>query len=69
MGPGSAAGTLEITIRSARSLLAADRNGLSDPYVIVCLPGAPSGKGWRTKVIAKTLKPHSRARAGVERGS
>lgn len=47
-------GTLEVFVRSGRSLLAADANGLSDPYVVVTVA---QGKTWRTKVVAKTLDP------------
>ena len=47
-------GTLEVLVHRAAGLLAADKNGLSDPYVIVQLG---EGKLWRSRVVPKTLDP------------
>ncbi len=52
-------GVLQLSIISARGLLAADRNGLSDPYCMVPKGFLTDTRGReiRTKVIRKTLTP------------
>jgi hypothetical protein len=50
----AADGRLTVTVARARNLIAADSNGLSDPYVVLRL-GARSKK--RTKVVSKSLNP------------
>ena len=46
-------GTLKVTIKHANGLMAADSNGLSDPYVAVHAGGITK----KSKVIPKTLDP------------
>jgi hypothetical protein len=46
-------GTLKVTIKHANGLMAADSNGLSDPYVAVHAGGIAK----KSKVIPKTLDP------------
>mmetsp|Transcript_19079 Transcript_19079/g.72115 ORF Transcript_19079/g.72115 Transcript_19079/m.72115 type:complete len:2052 (-) Transcript_19079:79-6234(-) len=52
---------LRVTVRGARSLLAADSNGLSDPYVVGHLLSFTQqpidGETFRTKTIKATLDP------------
>lgn len=53
---------LRVQILRARNLTAKDRNGKSDPFVVLSLPGtapAPGGRNYRrqTPVIPKTLDP------------
>jgi hypothetical protein len=45
--------TLSVTCMGARGLLAADRGGKSDPYVLLTL----GGRKERTKVAPRTLEP------------
>ena len=51
-GPAS----LEISVLSAKNLLAADRGGTSDPYVRLQIGNAPKS-AQKTKVVKKTLQP------------
>ena len=47
---------IEVEIVEARDLLASDRNGFSDPYVIIDkTAGLPNGA--KTPIIKKTLNP------------
>jgi len=48
------AGALVFKVRKGTNLVSADRNGLSDPYVIV---KAHTCSSWRSKVCYKTLNP------------
>jgi len=52
----TAAGTASVTVRVLRgaNLVAADRGGKSDPYVVVQVPGGKKGK---TRVIKGTVNP------------
>ena len=50
----NALGSLTVYIRGAHNLLAADSNGLSDPYVICHVPSCEAQK---THVIRKSLNP------------
>ncbi|KAL6056000.1 phosphatidylserine decarboxylase [Balamuthia mandrillaris] len=45
--------SLQVTVKEAKNLLAADSNGFSDPFVILSLPGQTH----KTKVIKKSLNP------------
>lgn len=45
---------MQVTIKAGISLLAADRGGTSDPYVVV---GQPGGQKFTTKTIRKTVNP------------
>jgi len=49
-------GVLVFKLHSARDLKAADKNGLSDPYVLIKLPGQ-NVQPWRSRTIRKTLNP------------
>ena len=49
-------GVLVLRIISGSNLRGADRNGLSDPYVIARLPGSRR-KAWRSRRCWKTLNP------------
>jgi hypothetical protein len=57
-------GTLEVYLRSAANLKAADRNGLSDPYAMIKLGGAKSWK--KSSVKKKTLNPTWDERVTIE---
>ena len=46
-------GKLLVTLKAGRDLIAADRNGTSDPYVIVTV----HGRKLRTRTVFKTLCP------------
>eukprot|EP01112_Ceratiomyxa_fruticulosa_P017078 TRINITY_DN5253_c0_g2_i1.p1 TRINITY_DN5253_c0_g2~~TRINITY_DN5253_c0_g2_i1.p1 ORF type:complete len:322 (+),score=31.46 TRINITY_DN5253_c0_g2_i1:193-1158(+) len=48
---------VSVVIIEAKNLIAADSNGLSDPYVNVRALGKEEGEKQRTKVIPKTLSP------------
>ena len=54
--------TVEVEVAEARSLMAADKNGLSDPYAVVELVADAGGKAlkgesFKTKTHKKTLDP------------
>ena len=57
----SGLGLLTVFCRRGTSLLAADSNGLSDPYLIV----SALGQTRRTRVIKKTLNPQWDESLGV----
>lgn len=60
---GIVMGKLRVQLFGAHALTGKDRNGLSDPFFIINLPGAPPNKGDRhhyrriTPVRSKTLNP------------
>ncbi|KAL6055999.1 BAI1-associated protein 3 [Balamuthia mandrillaris] len=45
--------SLQVTVKEAKNLRAADSNGLSDPFVVLSLPGQTH----KTKVVKKSLNP------------
>ena len=47
-------GTLEVVVKGATRLVAADADGYSDPYVLVQMSGQ---QDWRTKVVPRTVDP------------
>jgi hypothetical protein len=49
-------GTLKLTVKRARDLIAADRGGTSDPYVRLCIGDAVK-EAKKTKILKKTLNP------------
>ena len=49
-------GVLVFRLHSAKDLQPADSNGLSDPYVLVRVPGTRTAP-WRSRTIRKTLNP------------
>jgi Ca2+-dependent lipid-binding protein len=46
----------QILVLEGRDLIAADRGGTSDPYLVISIPEHPA-KTWKTGVVKKTLNP------------
>lgn len=56
-------GMLSVTLENAKDLMAADRNGYSDPYVQFVLNGT---KVFKSNVQKKTLNPKWQEKFDVE---
>jgi len=66
-GLGGGNSALTLTVVSAKNLIAADKNGLSDPYAIVHYGAEGKGKKKRkTGVVHKSLEPEWNAEFALE---